>query len=269
MSNTINAGSNPDMANNLVQKALQEELPSYEPQINAPSDTTVELPGGYVTLTGEVIRTAEVRELTGRDEEAISKSSSMGRAILTVLQRGTVKIGEEKADERMLDELLAGDRDAILLGILKATFGPKVETGVYCSGCQGIKTVEIDTDTDIKTKILVNPIEDRVFTVEGKKGDILVRLPNGKVQKELILNSDKNAAELNTIVLEQTVLKINGLDVFSKSQVQSLGIADRRKVTEEINNRAPGPQFDDLTIKCPDCESEVIVPVNLGTLFRF
>lgn len=269
MTNTISAATNPALANNIIQQALQEETPSYEPKINAPSDTTVELPGGYITPTGEVIRTAEVRELTGRDEEAISKAGTMGKAILTVLQRGTVKVGDIKADEKVLDELLAGDRDAILLGIIKATFGPETEVPSYCGGCQEVKTVLVNLNTDIKVKILVNPIEDRIFTVEGKHGDILVQLPNGKVQKELINNSDKTSAELNTLVLEKTVLKINDRDVISKAQVQNLGVADRRKVTEEINKRAAGPQFEDLIVPCPDCESEVNVPVNLGTLFRF
>lgn len=269
MTNTISAAANPALANDLIQKALQEETPSYEPQINAPSDTTVELPGGYITPAGEVIRTAEVRELTGKDEEAISKTNSMGKALLTVLQRGTVKIGDIKADEKVLDELLAGDRDALLLGIIKATFGTEAEIPSYCSGCQEVKTVSVNLDTDIKTKTLANPIDDRLFTVEGKRGDILVQLPNGKVQKELISNSDKTSAELNTIVLEKTVLRIGDKDVISKSQVQNLGVADRRKITEEMNKRAAGPQFEDLTIACPDCESEVTVPVNLGTLFRF
>lgn len=269
MTNTISAAANPALANNIIQQALQEETPSYEPQINAPSDTTVELPGGYITPTGEVIRTAEVRELTGRDEEFISKAGSMGKAILAVLQRGTVKIGDLKADDKVLDELLAGDRDALLLGIIKATFGPEAEIPSYCGGCQEVKTVSVNLVTDIKTKILANPVEDRFFTVEGRHGDILVQLPNGKVQKELINNADKTSAELNTLVLEKTVLKINGKDVLSKLQVQNLGVADRRKVTEEMNKRAAGPQFEDLTVSCPDCDSEVIVPVNLGTLFRF
>ena len=269
MTNTISAAANPALANNIIQQALQEETPSYEPQINAPSDTTVELPGGYITATGEVLRTAEVRELTGKDEEVIAKAGTMGKALLTVLQRGTVKVGDVKADDKVLDELLAGDRDAILLGIIKATFGPEIEVPSYCGGCQEIKTVSVNIDTDIKTKILVDPIEDRLFTVEGRHGDILVKLPNGRVQKELINNSDKTSAELNTIVLERTVLKINGRDVLSKAQVQNLGVADRRKVTEEINRRAAGPQFEDLTVSCPDCDSEVNVPVNLGTLFRF
>jgi hypothetical protein len=269
MTNTISAANNPALANNIIQQALQEEPPSYEPQINAPSDTAVELPGGYITPTGEVLRTAEVRELTGRDEEAISKTTSMGKALLTVLQRGTVKIGDVKADEKVLDDLLAGDRDALLLGIIKATFGPDVEIPSYCGGCQEMKTVSVNLVTDIKTKILTNPIEDRLFTVEGKRGDILVQLPTGRVQKELINNSDKTSAELNTIVLENTVLKIGDKDVISKAQVQNLGVADRRKVTEEINKRASGPQFEDLTMSCPDCEGEVTVPINLGTLFRF
>jgi hypothetical protein len=189
MTNTISAAANPALANDIIQQALQEETPSYEPQISAPSDTTVELPGGYITPTGEVLRTAEVRELTGKDEEAIAKTTSMGKALLIVLQRGTVKIGDIKVDEKVLDDLLAGDRDALLIGIIKATFGPDIEIPSYCVGCQDIKTVSINLMTDIKTKILTNPIEDRLFTVEGKRGDILVQLPTGRVQKELINNA--------------------------------------------------------------------------------
>ena len=51
-------------------------------------------------------------------------------------------------------------------------------------------------------------------------------------------------------------------------QVQNLGIADRKLILQEINNRVPGPLFDDITVTCPDCESEVTVSINLGNLFR-
>ena len=64
-------------------------------------------------------------------------------------------------------------------------------------------------------------------------------------------------------------MKIGESPVYSAQQVQALSIADRRKLIEEINTRAPGPQFDDVTVKCPDCESEVTVPINLGSLFQF
>ena len=74
---------------------------------------------------------------------------------------------------------------------------------------------------------------------------------------------------MNTILLEKTVLKINNSPVYSKIQVQNLPVVDRKKIIEEINRRVPGPQFDDVTMECPDCGSEVTVSINLGTLFQF
>jgi hypothetical protein len=57
--------------------------------------------------------------------------------------------------------------------------------------------------------------------------------------------------------------------VYSKAQVQALSVVDRRKIIEEINKRAPGPQFEDVVVTDPDTGSEVTVPINLGTLFQF
>ena len=269
MTNTINAAANPALANDLLNKALNEAPKEVTPEITSPSDTTVNLPGGYLTATGEVIQTAEVRELNGKDEEAISKASNLGRALMTILQRGTVRIGTETATDSMLDQMLIGDRDQILIGILKATFGSKVQIGAWCNGCDEVKTVEVDVNSDIKSKVLVDPVNDRVFTVQGKDKEFTVRLPNGIVQKKMIDSMDKTSAELSTVLLEGSVVKIGDSPVYSAMQVQNLSVIDRRKLIEEINNRAPGPQFADVTVNCPDCEGEVLVPINLGTLFQF
>jgi hypothetical protein len=164
--------------------------------------------------------------------------------------------------------MLSGDRDALILGIFKATFGRETEVSSYCSGCDEFKTIGLDLDTDIKTKALLDPINDRVFTVEGKSKVFTVQLPTGLAQKEMINNSDKSSAELNTIMLEHTVIQIDGSPVLSKLQVQNLGLTDRRKIIDEINARVSGPQFDEISVTCPDCESEVRVPINFGTLFR-
>jgi hypothetical protein len=267
MTNTISAAANPALANQMLNKALTEAPKERMPEIVSPSDTTVELPGGYVNAAGEVIRTAEVRELTGKDEEVISKTNNLGKAVLAILQLGTVKIGNEAATEKLLDELLIGDRDAILLGILKATFGNTVKIPVFADGEE--KLVEVDINTDIKTKILTDPVNDRVFIVKGKNVDYTVKLPNGVVQREMINNAEKTSAELSTLVLENTLVRIGENPVYSKAQVQALSVVDRRKIIEEINKRAPGPQFEDVVVTDPDTGSEVTVPINLGTLFQF
>ena len=266
---TISAAANPAMANNIVKEVMAEKPKKIEVKITSPSDTSVTLPGGYVTEAGEVITDAEVRELNGRDEEAIARASNIGKAFLTILSNGTVRIGDKKADEETLNSLLSGDRDTLILAILKATFGSVADVPAYCYTCKEQKTVAVDLDSDIPVRTLDDPIRDRVFTVQGKKGSYLVKLPNGNAQKELILSSDKTAAEINTILLEKTVVEIDGASVLSKFQVQNIGMVDRKTIIDEINKRIPGPQFDPLTVTCPDCESEVLVPISLGTFFRF
>ncbi|CAB4123854.1 hypothetical protein UFOVP45_40 [uncultured Caudovirales phage] len=268
--NTINAASNPTLTNDLVSKATAEPLQAVQPaEITPPSDTLVYLPGGYVTDAGEVIKTAEVRELTGKDEEAIAKNPAVGRAILTILNRAVVSIGNVRATEEVMDSLLAGDRDALLIGIYKATFGSTAEIESYCGDCAEMKTVEVDVDKDIVTKALVDPLESRRFTVKGKNHEFVVGLPTGSLQKNILTNPDKSGPELTTMLLESTVQEIDGQPVFSKVQIQSLGVADRRIIGAELNKRSFGPQLENITVSCPDCNGEVEVPINFGTLFRF
>lgn len=266
---TINAAANPAMANNLLNQVINEQIEDdFNPEIKSPSDTTVELPGGLITPAGEVLRTAEVRELNGRDEEAISKASNVGKALETIIQRGTISIGNLQAESSVLDRLLAGDLDALLLGIIKATFGANIDIPSYCDKCEDYKIVTVDLNTDIKFKLLADPINDRVFTVQGKKDTFTVSLPTGITQKALIKNADKTEAEQTTILLEDCVIKINDNPVYSSVQVQNLGMVDRKNIVREINKRVPGPQFTDITVTCPECEGEVTVSINLGTLFR-
>lgn len=269
--NTMKASSNPELANDLISKALNESTAheKQEVKIKVPSDNLVTLPGGYINADGEVIKSVEVRELNGRDEEAISKATTVGRMLNTVLTRGVSKIGDEEITERLLDNLLAGDREAILLGVYKVTFGNPAELSGYCRGCEDYKQVEVDLDADVEMKSLENPIADRKFTVKGKKHEYTVGLPTGVTQKELNNSLDKTVAEMSTILLQNTVLEIDGDMVVSKSAIQNMSVLDRRKVSEAIADKNPGPVFNDITVTCPDCESEVVVPINLGTLFQF
>ena len=271
MNTTINA-STPDQLNAAAEAVIGEATPaqSVVAEITPPSDTLVTLPGGFVNSAGEVVRVAEVRELTGRDEELVSKSSNMARALHTILNQAVVKLGNEKPTEQQLDQLLVGDRDAILLGIYRATFGPTAEISCWCSGCAANKTVEVNVDRDIEVNRLLDPIREREFTVKGRKHEYQVVLPTGTTARSITDNLDsKTVAELQTLLLEQTVTEIDGNVVLSKSQIQNLGLADRRKIQEQITERSPGPQFSDVKITCPDCEGEVVVPINLGALFRF
>jgi hypothetical protein len=267
---TVNAATSPGLANKMVQEAIAEKPEAPQSvTLKVPSTVVVDLPGGYISPDGEVYRTAEVRELTGRDEELIVKAPSLPKAMTVTLNRGTAKIGDIPASEDVLDRILSADRDAIMLGIYRVTFGETAEIAAYCGGCEDVKTVSVNVLEDIKVKVLVDPIEDRRFKVQGRKFEFTVKLPEGKAQRELASKSDSTNSELDTLLLEYCVVDINGQPVLSKQQVQGIGISDRRTILKEILKRNPGPQFNDLSVECPDCGGKVVVPISLGTLFRF
>lgn len=267
---TMNAGSNPDEANALISKVLEEKKSdTQEVQVRYPSDNVVTLPAGFIDPDGGVITTVEVRELNGRDEEYISKATTVGRVLNAVLSRGAVKVGELPVTEDVLNKMLAGDRETVLLGIHRATFGNPLEVNGYCQTCEEPKAVSIDLFEDIEIRTLKDPIADRTFKVKGRDHEYTVSLPDGAAQKELQANIDKSLAELSTILLQHTVTEIDGEIVFSKSAVQNMGLVDRRTVSEQIALRNPGPVFKDIEADCPDCGKEVVVPISLGSLFQF
>lgn len=267
---TMSAATDANLANSLIAQALAQPEEEQTVPILTPLDTHVKLPTGYLkVLSGEVVTSAEVRELTGRDEEALSKEPTVGRQINAILRRGVVSIGDERATDDMLSQLLAGDRDELLLGIYKATFGNPAELNGWCDTCLKTLTVGVDLNSDIERKLLADPIDDRKFTVKGRKSTYLVHLPAGSAQKEMNeLADSKTVAELSTIMLEHCVLEINGQQVFNKNVIKDIGVTDRRAILEEIYSRNPGPQLTPQTVECPDCGSEVVVPVALGALFQ-
>lgn len=244
---------------NLADKAL--ELP----------ETVVELPGGYIDTDFNLITEAEVRELTGVDEEAIAKSTDSGRALLTILERGTVRIGEEKATRTVLDSLLIGDRDFLLLAIRRATYGNTVDlTGVDCQHCAHVQDMTVDLSTDVEVSRLNDPATDRYFDVTGPRGKVFgVALPVGSTQRELILKGDLTLAEMNTILLSGAVTSVDGMPSLGASTVRNLGIADREAITREIAKRYTGPRLNAVEKVCEQCGETMTVGLAMGALFRF
>lgn len=269
---TLNAADNPALANSLIQDIInnteQEVLETTEPDIEAPSELVVDLPGGHVTTVGEIINEAEVRELTGRDEEAAAKANSIAKTFSTVIQRGVVRIGSEQATQALLDSLLAGDRDYLMLHIYAATFGNTLEAHPYCGTCDDRVDVTINLLKDVPVKRLESAY-DRNFTVECSAGTVEVSLPTGQAQLAMLSAADKNFSELSTILLSETVTKIGRMPVMGPAQILDLTIRDRRKISEEIIARNPGPQFQDTTVTCPMCASTLEVPLSLAALFQF
>jgi dsDNA-binding SOS-regulon protein len=271
---TLNAAENPALANKIAQeitKVQVEETVGSVPTITIPSlpDTNIELPGGfYDPLDDQLVTTAEVRELTGGDEEAIVKISEPGKALMTILEKATVSLGGKPADKETLSMLLAGDREALLLAIRRVTFGNEIELEAVCSRCPELQTFVVDLEKDVEVKSLDDRINDRRFTLDLKVGKVKVSLPTGDTQNKLVNASNKNTAELDTLLLSNCVLEINDVPVLGQAQIRNLGIKDRRTILEEIAKRNPGPLLSEVKKACKTCGQEVELPLTLADLFR-
>lgn len=243
------------------QPAQAKEIKTDAPKVS----NIVKLPGGLLTTNG-VIKDVEIRELTGADEEAIAKSTDPGKALQTILKRGLVSIGSETLSDSLVDTLLSGDRDTILLGIYKLTFGTEVTYEQSCINCGTYIVGVVDLEKDVEIRELESPY-DRTFTVETKSGTVTVSLPNGVTQRKLIEANTASVAENVTLILSGCIQAVNGEPAMPTTALV-LGIADRQKIISEIYTRTPGPRLGEVNKVCEACDTEHPVPLSLAALFR-
>jgi hypothetical protein len=270
---TIVTPDDPTTLNTLAAQAMAAPAPVRETTTVDESslelpDLFVELPGGYLGDDVRLVTEAEIRELNGHDEEAIAKSKDMARALLTILERGTVKIGDEKATRKVMDGLLMGDRDALLLAIYRATFGNKVPVERACTSCLETQTLTVDLVKDVPMVKFEDAMADRFFTVKCRVGEVYCTLPSGVTHREMLTNTDHSVAEMNTKLLAACIQTINGLPALGEADAKKLGIKDRGLITEEIGKRNPGPRLDKVQKACPSCGDTMEVPLSITALFR-
>ena len=258
--------------NSLTKKVLQSLNPA--PVIDEFPDTYVKLPAGIV-VEGRVNNNAEVRELTGEHEEKLAKarmSNNAAKYVNTLLQCGTVSIGGKEVTPALLDSLLQGDLDMLVLAIRRATFGEEFEVyEIECPHCQELNDLELNLK-DIPVKELDDP-ETREFLIDLRKGrKAKIKFPTGAVQNE-IFKTVLTIPEMNSITLAECVVSFIEADGTEKpsnglADVKNLGLVDRNTLQEYIYNNQPGPRYDQVTALCASCEKEVPVPLSVGILFR-
>lgn len=269
--NTERIGSNNLVALNASAEAILTDDEDKLPEIPEKEDNYVKLPGG-IWIDGELIVDAEVKELTGEDEEEIAKAMKNGnpvRFVEVLTRQGVVSIGGQKPDRKLLKRLLTGDRDAILLHVARVTFGETHEIeGLVCPGCDE----KIDIEFELK-EIPIRQAEDpeqKTFNIKLRNGtDAVVRFPIVSDYDRISENRELTTKEQDTILLSQVVQRIGDKEVKNQSApVRALGIKDRKTILEHIAKTMPGPRYDEITFTHEECGVEVPLPIGVFDLFQ-
>lgn len=241
-----------------------------EPQIRLPS------PGECTLLVGlpdpenpdERFTNAIVRELRGSDEEAISKlKMNKGVALYSaqvedmLLRRATESIGTVDPTPAQLGDLLIGDRGVLFSQILIATYGEQKEfEEIKCPQCEQLNDFEVDIPDMLVIRPMLTP--DPWADVKLRDGRVIrVRYATGKDQLAVLqANGEATDAEMNTLMLGRCIVSDSIPD--RTAFARELGVVDRKALVKALTGNAPDVSFREVSVPCPQCETEI--PFTFG-----
>lgn len=261
-------------ANAAVEKFLHGGDTPTAPVLESPEPGFFRLPGGFTRggAGADVVYDAEVRELTGADEEYLDrvKRGKPEKFMEGLIERGLVSIGDQPASKDSIGLLLTGDAERVLLEIRRATYGDTLEyEELTCPHCKERFALTLTLD-DIPVKSLEKS-EDRNFEVSLRRGGVAkVHLP--RLADLPTLSAEATDAEVNTAMLANVIdtIERDGRTTYiagAVDEVRALGIADRKAILNELSNRNIGPDLQAVTFTHDVCQKEVPFPLTAGDLF--
>lgn len=131
------------------------------------------------------------------------------------------------------------------------------------------------TDDVIERRELEDPAEDSIFRVSLRKGgSVVVRLPNGADQDALFEDEKWTTAQRNTVLLSRCIMTVidSAGQEFSMaafpSMSRNLSIPDRQAIIRQINQRQPGPRYNEVKFTHDECQNAVTLALGVRDLFR-
>ena len=216
---------------------------------------------------GVVHKEFQIREMTGEEEEAISKANvknNGGKVIRTILERCITHIGtmtpktEGQAQWReMIQHLAVGDQDIALLKIREETLGEELEVSHGCPSCgQELTTILNTNELEI---IPYNGKEVMDFELPkgyvDNKGELhkfgTIRYPNGLDREMLSQMVKNNTGMANTMLLTRCIEKFEGLPSYDQV-IRKLSIRDREYLVTLLKENEFGISLETEVI-CTSC----------------
>lgn len=246
------------------------------PSMPTPLSTRIELLRGLGEKNADGTEnwhtTAQVRELTGEDEEYLAtiegkKGLTYTEFMNTLLERAVLKIGDLDVPSLpgIMNKLILADRDMLFLGLVRATYGVTREFRVTCPSCGVSNDIKIDLDEDFPIKTTDLDLRDTI-KVETRQGIIQLRLPNGEdtIEAQKLATTD---AELNTVMLSRCSVWEEGQAPQDRLVwARKLGKADRDKLIKALLDIQVGPDLEGVDTQCATCGKDLPIVLDWVSL---
>lgn len=259
---------------NLMQEAVSQGI-NFADEDDSP---VFEMLAGYKDKDGVTHKEFTLREITGKDEEAIHKSDvkNNGSKVVSVLltrcvtRIGTMtpkSLGRQKWEE-LIKSLLVGDQDYMLIQLRKISIGEEIEVNHVCPNK--------DCKAKLKTVLSVDELEvipfsgDRVIEFElprgykDRKGVLhktgTMRLPTGLDREVLTPLAKTNLAKAETVMLTRLCKFDDGAYV-DDDVMSSLSIRDREYLQKLLQEHFFGVKLE-TEVTCDSCGESFVGSFN-------
>jgi transcription elongation factor Elf1 len=220
----------------------------------------------------------EIRQMTAKDEDILTSAALLKKGI--AVERLVEKLIVDK--NLNVEELLVGDKSAILITARISAYGPMYETKVQCPFCDHYSDYEFDLrevkinhgkePSDLSEVVLT---KDKTFiiTLPNSTAKVETRLLTGMDEKKFIYSMQqhkKHNLELATVTDQMKTFIISVNDVTDSTQVSNfidnMPAKDSRHLRNTYSQLAPNI---DLTqyFACMYCNSETKMEVPLTADF--
>jgi len=235
---------------------------------------SIQLPCGLgPDKDGKVHRDAEIIPMTGLVRKNIARPEvrqNVAKIVDVILLACLKKVGPlDRIDRRVLDKLLVGDRDFLLLEIRKLSLGDSVRSTIQCGSCNEKSDITFHLDR-LPCRTLADKGEgieeqngERLFVMDWMSADekhsikAKFRFPNGADQMVMAGNMHKNPVEAVYQMYYRCLVEWDGKPVekVPATLFDDLALPVVDAVDAEFRKRMPGPDLDQKAV-CSLCGAE-------------
>lgn len=257
----------------------EERGPVYNSRIEVNEDGETDkftMPAGYIDEDGTLHQTFTLREMTGRDEEAISKADirQNGSKLVSILLArcvtsiGTLtrkEVGGDKWKE-IIKSLYVGDQDFMLIKLRELSMGGEITVTHTCPHCKESMKTFVDV-----SELEVNPFKGlREIPFELPKGHRdkngvihktgILTLPRGIDREVLTPVAKKNIAQASTLMLTR-LCKFDGDFYITEDVIRDLTVRDREYLQKLLQENLFGIKLE-IEVTCANCGEDFIGNFN-------
>jgi len=221
--------------------------------------------------------TVDIRAMTTREEDIL-----MSRALI---KKGTVVshlIRNCLVDQTIpVDQMLSGDRYALLVALRVMSYGPEYEATIECPVCGAKQNAVFDLNGLSIKSLEIPPVAPGQnlfeFELPVSKKKVQFKFLTGHDEEMMLVSQAQRKSKLNhevetpvTSRLVQTIVSVDGNaqkgDIIRF--VNSMVVRDSNALRDYMAKQEPGIDMTQ-TVVCNECDAaeEVSVPVGVGFFF--